>query len=207
MILYRYDGLACSVSWLAKIGSEEMSHALDTNNQVRKCLPRCRRQTLTSTFTVSKFPLKASFPHHPDFCLTLFKVARICNNPTRAKVFEAAPDHNGTTCQEILNTNNSLNLCTDNGMPNVSKILSNQKMFNFLYKYAESNFLALRVLIKDPYYTRIKTDERISLISFLGNTGGLLGLCLGLSLVSIFEIFYHAINFWTQKNVCKTIWK
>ncbi len=205
--MYRNDGLACSISWLNKIGSDEMSKALNTDNELKPCLPRCNRQTLTPTFTVSKFPFKESFIYHPDFCLALFKVARICSNSIRAKVFEAAPNHNGTICKEILYANNSLKLCTDNGMPITSTINGYSAISNFLFYYAETNFLTLRVFIKDPYHTLIKCDEQMSLISFLGNTGGLLGLCLGLSLVSIFEIFYHAINFWTQKNVCNTIWK
>jgi len=36
-------------------------------------------------------------------------------------------------------------------------------------------------------------DENIPVISFIGNAGGLLGLCLGMSFVSIFELFYHFI--------------
>lgn len=41
--------------------------------------------------------------------------------------------------------------------------------------------------------TRIKRDQKIPLIGFVANTGGLLGLCMGFSLVSAFEIVYHCI--------------
>ena len=34
-------------------------------------------------------------------------------------------------------------------------------------------------------------DEKIPIISFVANTGGLLGLCMGFSLVSVFEIMFH----------------
>ena len=34
-------------------------------------------------------------------------------------------------------------------------------------------------------------DEKIPIISFVANTGGLLGLCMGFSLVSVFEIIFH----------------
>ena len=44
---------------------------------------------------------------------------------------------------------------------------------------------------KDPVVTRIMRDEKIPIISFVANTGGLLGLCMGFSLVSVFEILYH----------------
>ena len=35
-------------------------------------------------------------------------------------------------------------------------------------------------------------DQKIPVIAFVANTGGLLGLCMGFSLVSVFEILYHA---------------
>ena len=34
-------------------------------------------------------------------------------------------------------------------------------------------------------------DQKIPIIAFVANTGGLLGLCMGFSLVSVFEILYH----------------
>jgi hypothetical protein len=39
------------------------------------------------------------------------------------------------------------------------------------------------VYIKDPVVTRIKRDQKIPIIGFVANTGGLLGLCMGFSLV------------------------
>ena len=36
--------------------------------------------------------------------------------------------------------------------------------------------------------------QKITVIAFVANTGGLLGLCMGFSLVSLFEIFYHLIG-------------
>ncbi len=34
----------------------------------------------------------------------------------------------------------------------------------------------------------------MSMVSFVGNAGGLAGLCMGFSFVSLFEIFYHIFN-------------
>jgi hypothetical protein len=185
------------LAWLEKIGSEEMSYAMNTNSQLLKCLPRCERQSESWTFSFSTFPVEGTFSQHQDFCLALKKVSRICSNPTKAKLFEAAPDQTGMTCNELLSSSNTL--CNEYGKPNLLLIQSNPKISNFIYKYAKSNLAVLRVFIKDPYYTLIKTDEQMNLISFLGNAGGLLSLCLGLSLVSIFEIVYHIINYLTIK--------
>lgn len=46
---------------------------------------------------------------------------------------------------------------------------------------------------QDPVVTRIKRDQKIPIIGFVANTGGLLGLCMGFSLVSAFEIVYHCM--------------
>jgi hypothetical protein len=46
---------------------------------------------------------------------------------------------------------------------------------------------------QDPVVTRIKRDQKIPIIGFVANTGGLLGLCMGFSLVSAFEIIYHCM--------------
>jgi amiloride-sensitive sodium channel len=79
--------------------------------------------------------------------------------------------------------------------PNHAMVLKNNKLANFLLEYSKENLAILRVLFKDPYYMLIKRDEQMSMLSFLGNTGGLLGLCMGMSLVSIFEIVYHLLCF------------
>lgn len=42
--------------------------------------------------------------------------------------------------------------------------------------------------------TRIWRDQKISIISFVAHTGGLLGLCMGFSLVSLFEIVYYTLS-------------
>lgn len=49
----------------------------------------------------------------------------------------------------------------------------------------------VNIYIKDPVVTRLKRDQKIPIIGFVANTGGLLGLCMGFSLVSAFEIIYH----------------
>ena len=42
--------------------------------------------------------------------------------------------------------------------------------------------------------TKIMRDQKIPVIAFVANTGGLLGLCMGFSLVSVFEVLYHALT-------------
>ena len=47
------------------------------------------------------------------------------------------------------------------------------------------------IFIKDPYAKRFQKDEKITKTSYIANSGGLLGLCMGFSLISGAEILYH----------------
>ena len=63
-------------------------------------------------------------------------------------------------------------------------------IFEQLYKYARDNMLWLNAYVKDSFATRIIRDERTTYTRFVANVGGLLGLCMGFSLVSAAEIMY-----------------
>ena len=63
-----------------------------------------------------------------------------------------------------------------------------------IFQYAKQNLAVVNVYIKDPVVTRILRDQKIPIIAFVANTGGLLGLCMGFSLVSVFEIVYHVLG-------------
>ena len=47
------------------------------------------------------------------------------------------------------------------------------------------------IFIKDPYAKRFQKDEKITKTSYIANSGGLLGLCMGFSLISAAEILFH----------------
>ena len=49
----------------------------------------------------------------------------------------------------------------------------------------------VNVYIKDPAVTQIIRDQKVPLIWFVANIGGILGLTMGMSLVTFFEIMHH----------------
>lgn len=49
----------------------------------------------------------------------------------------------------------------------------------------------MNVYIKDPAVTQVKIDQKVPLIWFVANVGGILGLTMGMSLVTFFEILHH----------------
>lgn len=78
-----------------------------------------------------------------------------------------------------------------------------------IFSYAKKNLAVVNVYIKDPVVTMIRRDQKIPVIAFVANTGGLLGLCMGFSLVSVFEVLYHAIEgarkWWGKKVLSRIV--
>ena len=46
---------------------------------------------------------------------------------------------------------------------------------------------------QDPYAKKFMKDEKFTKTDYIANSGGLLGLCMGFSLVSAAEIIYHCV--------------
>ena len=190
----RGRALACSMNWLERMGDPEVYSALNTENKTLPCLLRCNRQSETVTVTSGIYPNEMTFHSRKDICLALQKVARICTDIFRKRVFRLGLNKSNLTCKDILKANNTLGFCDEKDLPRTSVIESNPNLKNFLFSYAQKNFAIVNILIRDPFYTRIIRDEEISLVTFLGDTGGLLGLFMGVSLISFFEVFYFCLD-------------
>ena len=73
-------------------------------------------------------------------------------------------------------------------------LLSEYKLIKITFllsEYARENLVMFNIFIKDPYAKRFQKDEKITKTSYIANSGGLLGLCMGFSLISGAEILYH----------------
>ena len=60
-----------------------------------------------------------------------------------------------------------------------------------IYTYARENLAVINIFIKESYSKRFRKTEKMSRISYIASSGGLLGLCMGFSFVSLAEIAYH----------------
>ena len=58
----------------------------------------------------------------------------------------------------------------------------------YILRYARENLALVNVYIKDPAVTRIKRDQKVPLIWFVANIGGILGLTMGMSLRMVSNI-------------------
>ena len=189
--------LWCAKDWLSYLGSAidpDLTIAIDTNGQSLKCLQRCDLQTEAVTGTLSTFPNKNTFYFRQEFCYVLQKISKICTKNITKQIFQSEYQINNI-CGQVLEMNNTLKACNNNDKPNIDVINSNPQISEFLFDYASKNLAVIKIFIKDPYYTRYIKSEQLTFLSFIANAGGLIGLCMGMSFISIFEIVYHLGNF------------
>ena len=190
------EKLYCALEQLKFMGSykdPDMTMVQTADNKTQKCLQRCDFQTETIMTTTSSFPNREMFVYRHEFCYVLQKIARVCVNPIQKQIFEQRIDFSDC-CKQILELNNTLRVCDKDDLADLTITSSRPAVVDFLYDYSAKNLAVLNMFIRDPYYTKYLKSEEITPISFIGNAGGLLGLCMGMSFVSIFEVFYHLSN-------------
>jgi hypothetical protein len=197
--------LKCALNWMSQMGSSvdpDLTTANNTQMQPHKCLQRCDLQTETISTSCLTYPNQQTFFFRPDFCYVLQKIARICTQDIRKNIFQRrSPIKN--ICNLVIDMNNTLMACDSNDFPNSTVINANLQVSEFLFDYASKNLAFVKIFFRDPYYTRYIKNEQISVLSFIANAGGLLGLFLGMSFLSIFEIVYHVVNgFFAKSNEC-----
>ena len=76
-------------------------------------------------------------------------------------------------------------------------------MSPLLNPYIEENIIRLTVFLKNLYVQVVRRSEKMSTITLISNVGGVMGLCLGFSVLSLVEIIYY-ISKYLYKRVNQT---
>ncbi len=201
-------GLECAMKWVKLMGNDDdpdLTQAHNTQSQLMKCHQRCEYQYEVVSSSSSSWPSEM-FYYRTDYCLAMQKLLLICSHPNKRRSFMDAY-RDSISCEEIWTVQNTTGLCKTSDYPVYEIVTSPQciKVSQFIFNYAKDNFAVLKIFINYPFYTSIKRDEEMSTLSFIANAGGLLGLCLGMSFVSITEVVYflfHGVFEKISKSVC-----
>ena len=171
-------------------------HDLKNNGKLIQiqCLSNCDHQVISINTSVRKYPNKLAFEQTTHICFALKKITRICQDETKKALFLESYQ-NEVSCEQILEAER------DDKDYNCSSFIStpallkkNSNLTSFLFKYAEENFAYVKVFSKFPYHTKIQMSLEMNEIQFISNLGGLLGLLMGLSIISLFELIYHVCD-------------
>jgi hypothetical protein len=190
--------LACALKWVNLMGNEvgpDLTKTCSTKNVEMKCYQRCEIQFETILSSSSIWPSEM-FYYRTDICHVMSKIVlKICNNTFKKMAFQETYGLQ-PSCNEIEYVYYSVGFCRDSKYPDYDQLRdpTAKKVAQFMYKYAQENFAILKIFINYPFYTKIKNDEEMTILTFIANTGGLMGLCLGLSFVSVFEVLYFIVN-------------
>ena len=57
-------------------------------------------------------------------------------------------------------------------------------------EYAKENIAKVYIYLRDPFVKQMKREEKTSYVQLIGTIGGLLGLFMGFSFISVIETFY-----------------
>ena len=177
-----------------------MDWVRDVDNEKKKCYQRCQFQSEDFTVTTAAYPSQNTFENRNEMCIVIKKLASICEDNIKFTIFknfytkQLATFTNPGFC-DLVKSQIKDKICKQNfTKPSPDKDVDD-KLYKFVITYTRDNIVKIKLFFRDPYYTKYVKDVSVSFNSYIGNTGGLLGLCTGMSLVSLFEIFYYLVKF------------
>ena len=202
---FRATGLGCARFYLENLGNDrnetygkelDMDVVNDEHNEPKQCYQRCKFQSEDFTVTTAAYPSQNTFENRDEMCVVIKKLEKICEDSIKFNIFKDFYSKqldtftNPTFC-DLVKSQVKDEICEQNfTRPSPDKNV-NEKLYKFVITYTRDNVVKIRFFFRDPYYTKYVKAPSMSLNSYIGNTGGLLGLCTGMSLVSFFEIFYY----------------
>ncbi len=174
-------------------------NATDKNGKVKPCLPACNDQTHILTTTSSAFPNYNTFVQDErDFCSIFLKLNSSCRH--EFKQIHLDEKYGAEFCETVLGQAHQYTKCIrwpetyaaeiSDSAYDVANISLELK--NFMYQYTRDNISKISIFFNDPVIKKVIRDLKLSLIMFLANVGGILGLAMGASIITLFEFLYHA---------------
>ena len=137
---------------------------------------------MTVTQTQATYPSNYGFTKTAEFCYILKKIINSCQGDRRVSLEEHFPN----ICSSILTIDESIITCP----LNFEKTNITNTIRRFVVDYAKENIAKVNIFLKEPFVKRYKREEKITYNTFIGTIGGLLGLFLGFSFISLAEIVY-----------------
>ena len=169
----------------------------------KRCLPRCDRDEISAITSSLSFPNRHVFEQRRDICHAMRKLSKICTSSSSSYVMkkELLEDAYGDVCDDLEKAYKEGKMCKKGSHASDGDVKRYNKTVDFLFKYARDNFAAVNIYMRDPFYTVINKTYAMTTLDLFNSLGGMLGLCLGLSIISAVEFIYHLLL-----GLIKTIW-
>jgi len=182
--------LTCMNDLMNRMG--EFDH-VDYKGKKTKCRSACEDQVNSLFVTTSSYPNRKTLTYREEFCIITKRLIKKCDSYKRKPLDREYP----SLCS-LIQPLKTIDFCPNNewNLPkqfNCTPYQYDCPVVEAILDYAKANLVMFNIFIKDPYAKRFMKDEKITKTAYIANSGGLLGLCMGFSLVSAAEILYHCL--------------
>ena len=156
------------------------------------CIPACQEQENFIQMSYAPYPQRGNFFYQKKFCYVASHAWQItCQVEHRKYFLDLKQPNLCQTIEKFKNYFDDTSTCDywpTNYFQDYKK--PNDSLVDEMYQYGRDNLALIHVSIQNPRVTKIKRDVEMTLISYIANTGGLLGLCLGFSFISGIEVIF-----------------
>ena len=174
----------------------------------------CEHQENHNQISFALYPQKDNFFYQKRFCHVASHIWQVsCQDEDVSFFLDMKQPNLCQTLAEFDKYFGATSSCEDwpenffksNGKPN-------NTLLEELADYGRKNLAMVNIMIQSPYVTKMKRDVAMTFTTYVANSGGLLGLCLGFSFISGVELIfwlgccfkefwkYFPCNLKTEKN-------
>ena len=179
-----------NITCMRKINQEmgKWTEVIDTlTNSTKTCIAACDTTSYSNVIVgSSSYPNPATFLNSKESCIIARKLKNTCMDSRRASLSAWYPN----LCTQIEWIGNNNAFCS-NYVWNLDLLTSNMSSFNFtnfsetLTRYTRENVAMVKLFLREPFAEVLIRSVEISEIDFISSIGGLLGLCMDFSFVTV----------------------
>ena len=165
------------------------------SNSTKTCIAACNTISYSNIIVgSSSFPDPETFMNTKESCIIALKLVSTCSDARRIYLSARYPNICGYL--SWLNEKYSNEFCS-NFQWNIEVKDAKNRTFNFLdfkkllIKYASENTAVVKVYMREPFAEVLIRNVETSYVDFISSVGGLLGLCMGFSFVTVAEVFFY----------------
>ena len=189
------EGLAC----LKKVNDEvgKWNEVLDTLSNTKKtCIAACETTSFSNIIvSTATYPNRNTFIYTKESCIIARKLVHTCQDARHDSLVEWYPN----LCNQIEYLKTSDHFCIDD-LWDLEFLKKNDTAFDFsdfsatLAQYAKDNIAFVTLFMREPFAEVLAVNVDTTMLDFISTIGGLLGLCMGFSFVTLAEIFYYVLD-------------
>ena len=157
-----------------------------------ECIPPCAVQDYNNQMSFAPYPQRHNFFYQKIFCDVASHILQVtCQNENRTLFMDKKQPNLCLVLKNFEDFFGDTSSCKNWPSEYFDKYNGpNETLVDELYQYGRDNLALIHVIMQSPFVTKMKRDVEMTFTSYIANTGGLLGLCLGFSLITGFEIIF-----------------